>query len=185
MGADRMAEDRFWATIEDARRSVDGDVEQLHDALVDRLAALTDEEILDFHLHVLTAVKRLSVSRLWAAAYLIMGGCSDDGFDSFLGWLVAQGPTVSDAALRDPQALLGPASAEAERGGYTAFEEMWSVAPAAHERRHPDSDTFDEEFDRRNAAFEPRGPVVLDWTEDDDLAAMFPALHARFWDDPL
>jgi hypothetical protein len=28
---------------------------------------------------------------LWAAAYVINGGASDDGFEYFLGWLMAQG----------------------------------------------------------------------------------------------
>jgi hypothetical protein len=31
---------------------------------------------------------------LWAAAYVINGGCSDDGFDYFRGWLIAQGREV-------------------------------------------------------------------------------------------
>ena len=31
---------------------------------------------------------------LWGAAYLMKGGCSDDAFDYFRGWLVAQGRRV-------------------------------------------------------------------------------------------
>ena len=32
---------------------------------------------------------------LWGAAYLANGGCSDDGFDYFRGWLIGQGRKVS------------------------------------------------------------------------------------------
>jgi hypothetical protein len=33
------------------------------------------------------------------------GGCSDDGFEYFRGWLVAQGQQVYEAALADPDSL--------------------------------------------------------------------------------
>jgi Protein of unknown function (DUF4240) len=42
---------------------------------------------------------------LWAAAYTINGGASDDGFDYFRGWLIAQGRTTYDQALTDPESL--------------------------------------------------------------------------------
>ncbi|TYB52801.1 DUF4240 domain-containing protein, partial [Nonomuraea sp. PA05] len=42
---------------------------------------------------------------LWGAAYLINGGCSDDGFEYFRCWLVGQGREVYEAALDDPDSL--------------------------------------------------------------------------------
>jgi hypothetical protein len=43
---------------------------------------------------------------LWGAAYLIGGGgCSDDGFDDFRGWLLGQGRATWQAALADPDSL--------------------------------------------------------------------------------
>lgn len=42
---------------------------------------------------------------LWGAAYLINGGCSDDGFDYFRGWLLGQGRATWQAALADPDSL--------------------------------------------------------------------------------
>ncbi|WP_194911140.1 DUF4240 domain-containing protein [Catenulispora rubra] len=42
---------------------------------------------------------------LWAAAYVINGGCSDDGFDYFRGWLILQGRERFEQALRDPDSL--------------------------------------------------------------------------------
>jgi hypothetical protein len=42
---------------------------------------------------------------LWAAADLMCGGCSDDGFACFRGWLVAQGRTVRERAVAAPDSL--------------------------------------------------------------------------------
>ncbi len=43
--------------------------------------------------------------KLCAAAAVMMNGCSDDSFDYFRGWLIAQGKDVYLAALRDPDSL--------------------------------------------------------------------------------
>lgn len=44
-------------------------------------------------------------SSLWAAAYVINGGCSDDGFDYFRGWLILQGRETFGQAVADPDSL--------------------------------------------------------------------------------
>jgi Protein of unknown function (DUF4240) len=44
---------------------------------------------------------------LWAAAYVINGGCSDDGFEYFRGWLILQGREVYEHIVADPDALAG------------------------------------------------------------------------------
>src|SRR5207244_1156324 len=43
---------------------------------------------------------------LWAGAYVLNGGCSDDSFDYFRGWLIAQGRAVFEDALGDPDTLV-------------------------------------------------------------------------------
>ena len=42
---------------------------------------------------------------LWGAAYLLNGGCSDDCFEYFRGWLITQGRAVYEAVLADPDSL--------------------------------------------------------------------------------
>jgi hypothetical protein len=76
--------------------------------------------------------------RLWAAAYLINGGCADDCFDYFRGWLIAQGKRVFFEALRDPDTLAGVPSLDAvanTRHRHVACEAMLYVAAIAHEAR--------------------------------------------------
>jgi hypothetical protein len=42
---------------------------------------------------------------LWGAAYLINGGCSDDGFEYFRCWLISRGREIFDAAVAEPDSL--------------------------------------------------------------------------------
>ena len=55
---------------------------------------------------------------LWGAAYLINGGCSDDGFEYFRRWLVLQGRDVFQAAVSNPDTL-----AEVAEG----LDKLWLV----------------------------------------------------------
>ncbi|MFI8262336.1 MULTISPECIES: DUF4240 domain-containing protein [unclassified Streptomyces] len=74
-------------------------------------------------------------SPLWAAAYVINGGCSDDGFDYFRGWLLTQGEEAFSLALADPDSLADhPAVREAAAEGLELWdEEALSIAWTAYE----------------------------------------------------
>jgi hypothetical protein len=65
---------------------------------------------------------------LWAAAYVINGGASDDGFEYFLGWLMAQGRTRWEATLADPDSLADIVDADT---GDLDGEELLYIALAA------------------------------------------------------
>lgn len=71
---------------------------------------------------------------LWAAAYVINGGCSDDGFDYFRGWLIMQGREVFEQVLADPEALAdNPTVCHAAPEGYELeCEDALSIAWHAH-----------------------------------------------------
>ncbi|MCY0919247.1 DUF4240 domain-containing protein [Streptomyces sp. H27-G5] len=71
---------------------------------------------------------------LWAAAYLINGGCSDDGFDHFRGWLLTQGEAAFTAALADPDSLADhpEVRAAASAGEELRDEEALSIAWTAY-----------------------------------------------------
>ena len=48
-----------------------------------------------------TFMQKSYLSSLWAAAYILMDGCSDDTFDYFRGWLIAQGKETFEKVLDD------------------------------------------------------------------------------------
>jgi hypothetical protein len=82
--------DTFWHIIEAARASVGRD-RPFDEALTEHLAALNQQDILEYYECFEKMHSALYRHDLWAAAYLIGGGCSDDGFIDFRAGLVAQG----------------------------------------------------------------------------------------------
>lgn len=92
----------FWAIID---RTTGRDEDAQIEALGSGLAALSDQDLVDF-IHLFNGQKDALYSwRLWAAAYLVNGGCSDDGFMDFRSWLISRGRAVTEATFRDPDSL--------------------------------------------------------------------------------
>ena len=82
-----------WKLIADARASVadPSDSEAVATAAKTLLTALPPAEIVATQQVLWDLMAESYRNPLWAAAYLINGGCSDDGFDYFRGWLLTQG----------------------------------------------------------------------------------------------
>lgn len=122
-----------------AKHASTGDLERQVSLLVVSLVQLSPEEIVGFA-DVLDALMARSYRNdLWGAAYVINGGCSDDGFDYFRGWLLAQGEQVFEAALRDPDSLAEAVPAEVgsqgppEESRWIGCEAILYVADDAYE----------------------------------------------------
>ncbi|HZN16589.1 MAG TPA: DUF4240 domain-containing protein [Micromonosporaceae bacterium] len=104
-----MDADELWTIIESARGSVDQlddeDGEQVAEALTTRLAATSLETILEFEAQFSQARDALYRWDVWAAAYLIGGGCSDDMFSDFQAGVVALGREWWRRVLANPDEL--------------------------------------------------------------------------------
>jgi hypothetical protein len=97
-----MTRTQFWEHIAASRRrDPDAHAEQLEK----RLAKLAVKDILDFENWWDVALAEAYHWNLWGAAYLINGGCSDDGFEYFCRWLILQGREVFTAAVKAPDSL--------------------------------------------------------------------------------
>src|ERR1700729_4386110 len=99
-----MDTDGFWDVIEAARASA-GESKPFHEALADPLATRTEQEILDYQEKFDEARQALYRWDVWAAAYLIGGGCSDDSFIDFRAGLIAQGRGWYQKAADSPDNL--------------------------------------------------------------------------------
>lgn len=97
-----MTRDEFWTHIEATR---DADADEHAERLTERLAKLSVDDILDFEHWWETALNTAYRWDIWGAAYLINGGCSDDGFEYFRPWLVLQGRKVYESAVENPDSL--------------------------------------------------------------------------------
>jgi len=78
----------FWKIIDESRQRADGDLDKQVDMLRARLEQSEPEEIVQFDKLFREYWIRAYTWDLWAAAYIIGGGCSDDGFMDFRGWLI-------------------------------------------------------------------------------------------------
>lgn len=71
---------------------------------------------------------------MWAAAYVINGGCSDDGFDYFRGWLLVQDREVFERAVPDLDELADVAAVRlaVSRQAFLECESVLYTASQAH-----------------------------------------------------
>ncbi|MET7817950.1 DUF4240 domain-containing protein [Micromonospora zamorensis] len=193
-----MDVDEFWAVVESAGAGLDGrtgdDGEAIAAALVTRLAATSSERILKFQelfdqLH--DALYRWDV---WAAAYLIGGGCSDDSFIDFRAGVIALGREWYERVLASPDGLadhpvVRQAAIEEDDGALFA-ESVNYVASKAHEQvTGGDDDAFYEAMKSRehtavgiDEAREPDMGEDFDFDNDDEMRRRLPRLAELFLD---
>jgi hypothetical protein len=100
-----MDRDRFWELVGAVRTQAGSSIDDYEKVLRSQLSDLSPEELASFDHHFHQLVDAAYRWKLWAAAYLINGGCSDDGFYYFRGWLVVQGKEIYGRALKDPDSL--------------------------------------------------------------------------------
>jgi hypothetical protein len=181
-----MTFDEFWEIIEEARDNA-GKTSEIPAWLEGKLSRLPETDIVDFGIHFGESQRALYDARLWLAASVILGGCGDDSFWDFRGWLIGQGRKVFEAALADPDSL---AELELERfdGDYDRdprMEAILYVDTGAFCRR-AGRDRYDSEARQRYEALQPPwSPPALKNEEllkvsDDDAKKLFPKLAARF-----
>lgn len=101
----RMDEKTFWALMDELSRRTGDRAERLS-GLREELLRLPAEAVVEFQAHLEAACDAVTMETLLRAVMRIESGlCSDDGFDYFALWLVAQGRATYEAVLADPDAL--------------------------------------------------------------------------------
>jgi hypothetical protein len=156
----------FWKIIEQSKRGVE-DCDEQSEQLAAALVKLSPEEIASFDQHFQMRRIEAYTWNLWGVAYLINGGCSDDGFDYFRGWLIAQGRKRFEAALKDAETVVPYAEPDE-----CECEDILSVAAQAYEERTggplPD-----------DGIRLPQEPLGSRW-EEEDLEQLFPIAAKKF-----
>ena len=162
-----MEKDEFWDFIERSKLGSD-DCEEQANSLAKLLVKLTPDEIVEFDRvfkqHMVEAYRW----DLWGVAFIINGGCSDDGFEYFCYWLIGLGRAAFEGALLSPETAADFASdegeeAECENIGYSAAEAYETL-------------TGNQIQTPSNLPEEPAGDP---WREE-ELATLFPNVSARF-----
>jgi hypothetical protein len=126
-----MTHDHFWEIIADACCSDPHSAEEWDSKLTEALATLPAHEIVEWD-HIFDELaNRAYRTDLWAAAYLINGGASDDGFYYFRCWLIGMGETIFNNAIADPDSLADVASPSWLAEGIDAEAEIYAAAHRA------------------------------------------------------
>ena len=126
---------QFWQLIDQSRQQATAQNQTHAEALSEILNPLSVAEIIAFE-HLFTRYFHEAYDwKLWAAAYLIHGGCSDDGFMDFRAWLIAQGETTYQKVLAHPDLLAE--MVEDEDDLYVKQAQTTCPAPIMTKQRFP------------------------------------------------
>ena len=164
-----MTIERFWGIIEQAGESVETYDEQANN-ITELLETLEPKEIISFHEQLYLRLYEAYRWDLWAVADIIYGGgCSDDAFEDFRCWLIAQGRNFFEAVLQAPE----KAAERVKDGEDVDFEPLLAIALYAYETR------TGQEMPLLDLV-EPEEPQGESW-KGDDLKRLYPDLCARFF----
>jgi hypothetical protein len=163
-----MTRDQFWAIVEEVHRDSGGDMDTKCELLGKRLRQLPLEEVQSFDEHFAACDNRAYNWQLWAAAYIICHGCSDDSFWDFRSTLISMGREIFEKALADPQSL-ADLNYDAEQANYEGYQ---YVASTVYEEM-----SGGQEIPRSNE--HPGEPSGQDWDES-KVGALYPKLAQAY-----
>lgn len=189
-----MDHDTFWALVEEARgragagaddRGADDD--PLPDALTDLLVEKLDaDQVLAFAAAADDVADAAYGWTVWGAAYVVEGGCSDDGFMDFRNGLILAGRGTFERAVADPDSLAdhpAVAAMAGEGSAWFGFESLDALVGDAWSRvTGEDDEAYFAARDSSSHAGSGAEPWGESWDFDDDgeNARRLPRLTALF-----
>lgn len=156
----------MWAVLDPIVTPLDG--ARTVQAFRARLLALPEARVHKIDQEFEKEFSRAYSWRLWGAAYVINGGCSDDCFDYFRGWLVMQGSAVFKAAIRDPDSL----------ADYPYLEQPFELEEAVSVTTDAYREAFGTEPD--NASVKPNLGPSWDFDDQAEMRRRYPKLARKF-----
>lgn len=176
-----MRTDDFWAVIGRATADRPASPAEVAKRAAADLATRDPEEIVAWARHLDKVMAASGTQDLWAAAYLINGGCSEEGFDSFRGWLIAHGREAVAQSVKSPDSLADvPAvRAAAENGAVFEAEEVLSIAEDAYRQATGSQMPLGEKPVTR-----PDAADLWDFDNEEEMQRRLPRLSALFLEPP-
>jgi Protein of unknown function (DUF4240) len=168
--ADLMQEEHFWTIIKSTYDNANGDFEAQQEEMTKTLSKLSPQDIIHFDNRFRDLRGQAYDWQLWAAIYIIHGGCGDDSFTDFRDWVISQGKDFYYKTLANPETLVEldteKIEVEWEGMGYiasTVFEELTGQEIASEFR-------------------ENQNIKGTEWSDEnnDELKKMFPTLWAKY-----
>jgi len=162
-----MDEQIFWGIVEAAKSQAGANLNARPQALEIQLSTTDLASLGAFQRTYENLLLRANRWDLWGAAYLMNGGCSDDGFKYFRDWLISEGRNTYEDTLADPDSLASFAVRE-----YFGLESFGYAASKVFARKG--GGELERDFKVELAV-----PMGKEWSES-ELPAMFPKLAAKY-----
>lgn len=176
--AEMLDEEVFWKLINNSLKYSRNQAEQ-EAYLIQEIGKLTPVEIVGFRLRTDKLLYDSYTSDMWCAAYIMNGGCSDDGFEYFRNWIISRGRDVYERAMQDPDKLINLVEDDVD---VYDFESFWYVALEAF-RQKTGKDLYDyidnENFTTKEGNYPP---IEFTWKEEDpeSMRRICPLLFEKF-----
>lgn len=178
-----MDRNQFWTILDKTIDASNRSPEKQQELIKQELMTLDQDQVEDFGRTFTEFTNQAYTWDLWGAAYVIFGGCSDDTFSDFRGWLVAQGKEIFLNAVSNPESLSslpkidGDLQYEFEGYNYLADEVIDQLSDT-----NQDSTMGENEIDleallegMESGSTEPMEPEGEQWTEE-ELPNRYPEL---------
>lgn len=167
-----MDEAGFWNLVQIAHEQAKGDMDRKSEIVAALIGKLSKADAADFQKHFDRKLHEAFDYRLWGAAYVIQGGCSDDAFYDFRVCLISRGQAAYDKALADPDSMADDGPDE-----LSWFEEGYQYAVRETVER-----VVGERVRREPHPREPKGEHV----DEDAVFKRYPKLSTRMgYDDQI
>jgi len=167
-----MNRTEFWKIIDDAVTQTPK-AREVCELIKHELRKRSEEEIVAFEEESCRIMHEAYRADLWTIAYIILGGCSDDGFDYLRYWLICQGSSVFQQVLDHPETL---ADFDQRTAEYSC-QEFGSIAREVYEEK-----TDDYQISIDESLYGP-GELIGEILDDDAKRERYPELWARFMED--
>jgi hypothetical protein len=170
-----LTEEQFWTIIENSDKCRN---------LENELNKLTEEEFFGYHYWWDYFHLKSYNQALWAVAYVVLGGCSNDGFDYFRYWLVTRGKSVYMKAIQDADSLFDEFEGLTD-DEYPQWEEVSYVYMEVFENKF-NKDFYDaEEESQKTIEYEEihRPEISFEWdgVDEDSIRNVCPKTFDKWW----
>jgi hypothetical protein len=167
-----MTEVEFWGSVDEARSNATA-LEEVVDNLRGTLESMSREDVVAFQRCLNSVMKRAYSWDLIAAACFLGCGQSDDGFEDFRAWLIAQGHETFETVVKDVNSLADVPFHESPTEEWYCEELHLLPGEIGGEEDDPD-------WPYRCDPEPPHGTETL--LTKDELRRCFPRLWDRFGD---
>jgi hypothetical protein len=176
-----LTERRFWNVISRSLAGTDSvrlTAKKQERLLEQELERLSRAEHTGFLGHFYAGSRKAYRRDLWAVAFVVMGGCSDDCFMEFRTWLVLRGKRVYAAALQNPDSLCREFD-KIPKGDIPLWEYYLSKQ---YDRRFGEG-AHDEAYRRFRFSPERLADPENEWSGDDkaSIRRLCPTVFDKYW----